>query len=143
MNPGFIRVTPQLLIPRSEISFRSSRSGGPGGQNVNKVESRVELIFDVTNSPSLTDQQRSSISAALKNRMDSNGILHLTSQRSRSQWENREIVVAEFSRLLKVAVKPGKKRIHTHPTKAGREKRLKQKKVISEKKRTRRIFEAD
>jgi ribosome-associated protein len=143
MNSGFIRVTPQLVIPHSEISFRSSRSGGPGGQNVNKVESRVELIFDVNNSPSLTNQQRSKISLALKNKMDSNGILHLTSQRSRSQWENKEIVITEFSRLLKIAVKPGKKRIHTHPSKADREKWLKEKKVISEKKRTRRSFELD
>jgi len=140
MNISSLRVSPQLVIPLSEITFRSSRSSGPGGQNVNKVESRVELIFDVNNSRSLTDQQRRKISTALRNKIDSDGILHLTSQRSRSQWENKETVLAEFSRLIRSAVKPAKKRIRTHPSNAVKEKRLKEKKVVSEKKKMRRSF---
>ncbi len=137
MNLNSIQVTQRLSIPLSEISFRSSRSGGPGGQNVNKVESRVELIFDINNSPSLSDEQRLTISRLLKNKIDTNGILHLTSQRSRSQWENKEIVLAEFSSLLRTAIKPIKKRIRTRPSKAVKEKRLKEKKIVSEKKKTR------
>ncbi len=143
MNSKIIWVTPQLAIPLSEISFRSSRSGGPGGQNVNKVESRVELTFDIVNSQSLSDVQRAKVSKALRNKIDSNGILHLTSQKSRSQWENKETVLTEFSRLLKTAIKPSKKRIRTHPSKAVREERLKEKRIIARKKRTRGRFDLE
>jgi len=137
MDLNFIQITSRLAIPISEISFRSSRSGGPGGQNVNKVESRVELIYDVKNSPSLTEEQQEKIANSLKNKIDARGILHLTSQRSRSQWENKEIVLKEFSKLLRIAVKTAKKRIRTHPSNAAKEKRLKEKKIISHKKRVR------
>ncbi len=138
MNESGIQITEALAIPSWEINFRTSRSGGPGGQNVNKVESRVELIFDVRNSSSLSEGQRQKISVRLKNKIDLDGVLHLTSQSSRSQWENKEIVLSEFARLLRAAVKPAKKRIPTHPTKAAKEKRLKKKKIVSEKKRLRR-----
>jgi len=140
MAPNFIKITSQLVIPFSEINFRTSRSGGPGGQNVNKVESRVELIFDVGNSQSISEFQREKILSSLKNKIDSNRILHLTSQKSRSQWGNKEIVLSEFVRLLKHAVKPAKKRIATRPSKSVVEKRIKEKKIISEKKKTRRGF---
>ena len=125
------------VIPFSELRFRTSRSGGPGGQNVNKVESKVELLFDVAGSPSLTESQRARVGSRLRNRIDSNGILHLSSQLSRSQWENREIVVAEFTRLIASALKPSKKRVKTRPSKASKEKRLMKKKRHSEKKKLR------
>jgi ribosome-associated protein len=137
MRPNAVQITPQLVIPLSEIRFRSSRSSGPGGQNVNKVESRVELVFDVGSSPWFSDEQRQKISAALRNKIDAEGILHLTSQRSRSQWENKEMVIAEFIRLLRMALKPARERIRTHPPKAVKEERLKEKKITSEKKRGR------
>lgn len=125
------------IIPFSELRFRTSRSGGPGGQNVNKVESKVELLFDIAGSPSLTESQRARVRSRLRNRIDSTGILHLSSQSSRSQWENREIVAAEFIRLMAAAMRPKKKRVKTHPSKASKEKRLKAKKKLSEKKRLR------
>jgi len=137
MPPKFLRISPNLAIPLSEVEFRSSRSSGPGGQNVNKVESRVELVFDVAASISLTDEQRARILKSLKNKIDSDGRLHLTSQKSRSQWQNKETIVAEFSRLLNASMKPAKARIRTRPSKAIREKRLKEKRKISEKKKTR------
>ena len=137
MELNFIQISPQLSIPLSEISFRSSRSGGPGGQNVNKVESRVELIFDISKSPSLSETERQKIFDALKNKIDGDGVLHLTSQKSRSQWENKEIVTEEFSQLLRSALMPRKKRIRTQPSKSTREKRLKKKRIISEKKKRR------
>ncbi len=130
-------ISNSMVIPSSELRFRTSRSGGPGGQNVNKVESKVELLFDVACSPSLTGSQRARIHGRLRNRIDSAGILHLSSQSSRSQWENREIVVAEFARLMRAALKPAKKRVKTRPSKASKERRLKTKKKHSEKKRRR------
>lgn len=133
-----IHISEDILIPFSELSFRTSRSGGPGGQNVNKIESRVELKFDVEHSPALSDEQRVKVLTHLRNKVDSKGILHLVSQSSRSQWENKEIVVAEFSRLLGAALKPVKKRIPTRPSKVVKEKRLKKKRILSEKKKLRR-----
>jgi ribosome-associated protein len=126
-----------VVIPASELEFRTSRSGGPGGQNVNKVESKVELLFDVSKSPSLSAEQRARLFARLGNRIDSDGILHLSSQVSRSQWENKETVVSEFAGLLKAALKPVKKRVKTRPSRNSREKRLKKKKIHSEKKKSR------
>ncbi len=132
-----IVITGSLAVPSSEINFRTSRSGGPGGQNVNKVESRVELLFDVEHSATLTEDQRRKILAKLKNKIDSNGVLHVTSQTSRSQWENKETAVQEFVRLLKLSLKTAKKRVPTRPSKTAKEKRLKKKKIHSETKRLR------
>lgn len=137
MKTEDLAILPGITIPISELEFRTSRSGGPGGQNVNKVESKVELLFDAANSPSLTGAQRSRLMERLKSRIDSFGVLHLSSQVSRSQLANRELVVGEFVRLVRVALKPAKKRIKTHPSKASREERLKRKRIRSEKKKFR------
>lgn len=137
MKSNDLVISSGTIIPFSELSFRTSRSGGPGGQNVNKVESKVELLFDVAGSPSLTDNQRARVRSRLRSRIDSSGILHLSSQSSRSQRENREFVVAELARLIGSALKPAKKRVKTRPSKASKEKRLKAKKRHSEKKRLR------
>ncbi len=138
MTQDGIRISENVLIPFSELIFRTSRSGGPGGQNVNKVESRVELRFDLENSPSLSDEQRARVRTRLRNKIDSRGVLRLVSQLSRSQWENKEIVVAEFGRLMAAALRPVKKRVATHPSKLTKEKRLKKKRILSEKKKFRR-----
>ena len=137
MKTQDLAILPGITIPVSELEFRTSRSGGPGGQNVNKVESKVELLFDAANSPSLTGAQRSRLMERLKSRIDSFGVLHLSSQVSRSQLANRELVVGEFVRLVRVALKPAKKRIKTRPSKASREERLKWKRIRSEKKKYR------
>ncbi len=137
MKTHDLPICPGVAVPLSELEFRTSRSGGPGGQNVNKVESKVELLFDVANSSSLTDSQKSKVFQRLGNRIDSAGVLHLSSQASRSQLDNRNIVLAEFSRLMAAALKPAKKRIRTRPSKASKEKRLKSKKMRSEKKKFR------
>lgn len=137
MKTQDLAILPGITIPVSELEFRTSRSGGPGGQNVNKVESKVELLFDAANSPSLTGAQRSRLMERLKSRIDSSGVMHLSSQISRSQLANRELVVGEFVRLVRVALKPAKKRIKTRPSKASREERLKWKRIRSEKKKYR------
>ncbi len=132
-------INDSLGIPKSELRFRFARSGGPGGQNVNKVETRVELLFDVTNSPSLRDDQRQTIIAHLKSRVDTEGILHVIAQASRSQWKNREDAVERFADLLRSALKPRKKRVATKTTRAAKEKRLESKKRRGEVKRMRKF----
>lgn len=132
-----IEITKGLLIPMSEVRFRTSRSGGPGGQNVNKLETRVELEFNVLSSPRLSDHQRARIIEALASRIDSSGILRIVSSESRSQWKNKQQAIEKFAKLLRKALTPRKKRIRTGPSKASRERRLEQKKRQSEKKRLR------
>ena len=132
-----VEITRTLIIPLSELRFQFARSGGPGGQNVNKVSTRVELLFDVANSPSLRDEQKQRVLMSLKSRIDSHGVLRLTSDESRSQWRNREDVVQKFVALLKKAVAPMRKRIKTKPSASAHEQRMKSKKVRGEKKKMR------
>ncbi|MBI1729216.1 aminoacyl-tRNA hydrolase [Candidatus Acetothermia bacterium] len=136
-----IVINAQLEIPLAEISFRFSRSGGPGGQNVNRVESRVELVFDLANSPSLSDEQRQILMERLKTHLDQEGFLHIVSQTSRSQVKNREEAVTRFQALLQFALKPRKKRKPTRPSRASKERRLQEKKRRGEAKKSRKSHE--
>lgn len=133
-----IDISKTISIPLSELSFRFSRSSGPGGQHANKAETRVELLFDVANSPSLTDAQRRRVMRRLSNRVDSDGVLHVTSQATRSQKENRERAIERFQQLLERALQPKKKRKKTKPSKSADERRLREKKRRSEIKKLRR-----
>lgn len=130
-------ITNNLTIPLSELTFRSSRSGGPGGQNVNKLETRIELLFDVARSPSLTADQRELILKHLHSKIDAEGILRIVSQESRSQWKNKQDAVNKFVLLLRGALKPRKKRVATKPSKTSKAKRIEGKKIRGETKRTR------
>ena len=136
-----ITINDHLNVPRSELHFRFARSGGPGGQNVNKVETRVELLFDVAQSESLSEDQRRHVFEALGLQIDSKGILHVTAQESRSQWRNREIAVERFIRILQKALRPPKKRIATKTPDASKQKRLSAKKRRSEIKQLRKVRE--
>ena len=117
-----------LIIPLSELRFRYSRSGGKGGQNVNKVETKVELLFDIVNSPNLSENQRDLILRNLKSHIDADGMLHIVSQQSRSQWKNREIVKKRFVALLQSALRIRRKRRATKTPAGAIERRLKEKK---------------
>jgi ribosome-associated protein len=132
-----IRINDHLTIASHELSFQTSRSGGPGGQNVNKLETRVELLFDVRQSHSLTEKQRAILTENLRSKLDSDGVLHVVSQESRSQWQNKQTAIEKFAQMLRSALKPRKKRVATKPTRAAKEKRLKFKKHKSEKKQLR------
>jgi ribosome-associated protein len=132
-------INEHLAISISELQFRFARSSGKGGQNVNKVETRVELLFDVTSSPSLSKTQRDRIFHELKSYIDSEGTLRLVAQESRSQWKNREGAVGHFVELLRKALTPRKKRIATKIPTEVREKRLEKKKLRGEIKRLRRV----
>lgn len=130
-------VNPQLSIPRSELTYRATRSGGPGGQHVNTSSTRVELLWHVAESPSLTDVQRARILSKLRNRIAEDGVLRLTSSGTRSQLQNKEDVTERLARLIDQALHQPKPRRKTKPSKASKEARLQEKKRRSETKRRR------
>jgi ribosome-associated protein len=119
-----IQITETVAISPTELHFQFSRSSGPGGQHVNRTASQVELTFDVLNSPSLNEAQRARVLSKLKSYIDTRGILHLTSQTTRSQHRNRTEVVERFTLLLQRALHVPKRRIATQPSAAAEARRL-------------------
>lgn len=130
-------INPQVSIPRAELTFRATRSGGPGGQHVNTSSTRVELLWDVAASPSISDEQRARILVKLGKRIADDGVLRLTSSGTRSQLQNKEDVTERFARLIEQALHQPKARRKTKPPKASKEARLEQKKRRAETKRRR------
>lgn len=117
-----------------ELVFCASRSSGPGGQNVNKVNTKVELRFDVMKSAVLSEEEKSLILNKLKGKINSDGILIITSQEDRSQLKNKETAISKFYTLVSRALTPPKPRRSTKPTAASRLRRLTEKKKTGEKK---------
>ena len=129
------RPTSSLLF--SEFEFLTSRSSGPGGQNVNKVNTKVTLRFDVTNSQILTIEEKEIIKQKLITRLTTENVLILTSQEKRSQLQNKESVLAKFDKLLIKAFEKKKTRKPTRPSKGAIQNRIQKKKQNSEKKKWR------
>jgi len=128
----------RLAIPLSEVRFRFARSGGPGGQNVNKRETQVELIFDVAGSPTLGPRQRERILRKLASRIDAEGRLRLVATEERTQGRNREVAIERLRGLLAEALKPDPpKRRASRPSKAAVQRRLDDKKIRSRRKQER------
>ena len=123
------------LLP--EFRFQTSRSGGAGGQHVNKVETKVEVRFDIPNSKLLSEENKAKLLERLKPKLTFEGIISVTSQASRSQLKNKELAVKKLIKLLRKALKEPKNRKSTRPNRAAIEQRLKQKKSHSEKKQLR------
>ena len=132
-----LRINDQLSIPLAELRFRFTPSSGPGGQHANRSATRVELFFDVANSPSLSETQRERVLAEIKTHIDGEGVLRLVSQVSRSQVQNRQEATARFQELLIQALKPRMRRRATRVPRAERERRRGEKRRQSEKKQRR------
>ena len=132
-----LKVTKTLVIPSNEIKWRFSRSSGPGGQNVNKIESRVEIIFNLEDSKVLNYFQKEILKRNLKNKLLNNS-LRLAVQEHRNQLLNRHLALMKFNSIIKNALnKPSKLRKSTKPTKASQKKRVEVKKKRGELKKSR------
>ena len=134
-----LSVTPSLAIPRSELQYRATRSGGAGGQHVNTSSTRIELLWDLPGSTAVSDEQRERIRNKLAARLDSDGKVRVVSSEHRSQGQNREAADKRLAALVRQALVVQKKRKATKPTKSSKEKRLNEKKKHSDKKRNRKV----
>ncbi len=134
---ALLRVTDDLWIPRGELAYKATRSGGPGGQHVNTSSTRVELTWNVGASPSLSPEQRARVLEKLANRIDGEGVIHLASSEHRSQHQNREAATARLAELLAQALHVPKPRRKTRMPRAARESRLRAKRMRSDTKRSR------
>ncbi|MFK7801331.1 MAG: alternative ribosome rescue aminoacyl-tRNA hydrolase ArfB [Anaerolineae bacterium] len=136
-----IIITPNIIIPRSDLNFRFARSGGPGGQHVNTADTKAILSFDVANSAVLkngmSEAKFGRVLARLENRLDSEGVLQITCQETRSQLSNKEIAIERLKGILQGALIEPKKRKKTRPSQAAKERRLKAKKIRSDRKKGR------
>jgi ribosome-associated protein len=132
MDGESIRVTRSVVLPLSDVRFRTSRSSGPGGQHAQKSETRVEAVFDVESSEALTDAQKRRVLAK------AGPVLRAIAQDERSQLRNRELALERLVEQLRAALRVERKRVATRPTAASRERRLEQKRRRSETKRLRR-----
>jgi ribosome-associated protein len=132
-----------MTLPEDELRFTFSRSGGPGGQNVNRRETRVQLTFDVAASRALTDEQKRIVLAhvALRHLIVGAGVVQVTAETHRTQRGNMDAAVERLHALIAAALKPRRSRVRTKPTRGSKERRLQEKKRRSETKSRRRGHE--
>jgi ribosome-associated protein len=123
-----IEINRYTALSEEELLFKASRSSGPGGQNVNKLNTRITLFLDVANSPNLSDRQKMRLRTALSTRMDKHGVLRVVSQKHRTQEGNRRAALERLQGLLAEALKPEPVRKKTKVPVGARERRLREKK---------------
>jgi ribosome-associated protein len=133
-----IEITPEIAIDENEIQIDFTRSSGPGGQNVNKVSTAVQLRFDVEQSPSLPEEVRRRLVKLAGNRITKEGVLLIEASQFRTQEQNRQEALDRLVHLLRQAAHKPKIRKKTRPSKAAKQRRLEQKRRQGEKKRLRR-----
>ncbi len=133
-----IQISPSIQIDERELQFDFVRASGPGGQNVNKVATAVQLRFDIVHSPALASDVKGRLIRSAGKRVNADGVLLIEARRFRTQEANREDAIQRFVELLRRSLVPPKPRRKTRPTAASREKRLQGKKRKGEVKRTRR-----
>ena len=138
-DPDSLAVTPEISIPRAELTYRATRSGGPGGQHVNTSSTRIELLWDLSHSRAVSDEQRERLRSKLAPRLDSDGMVRVVASDSRSQQQNRVAADTRLAALVRHALHVPKKRRKTRPPAAAKERRIKAKKLRSERKRDRRV----
>jgi len=137
-DPNQLSVTPTLSIPRTELHYRATRAGGPGGQHVNTSSTRIELLWDLASSRAVDDDQRELLRTRLAARLDADGMVRVVASDRRSQQQNKKAAEERLASLVRHALHVPKKRRATKPTKAAKEKRLANKKKHSDLKRQRR-----
>jgi ribosome-associated protein len=135
---GYLEITPALFLPLTELDYRATRSGGPGGQHVNTSSTRIEVWWDVRASPSLTEELRARLLERLSRRLDTEGRLRVVASESRSQLRNREAATERLRELVASALVVPKPRKRTRPTRAAKAARLEAKRRRSALKRDRR-----
>lgn len=135
-----VEIADGVEIPDEELSFVTARSGGPGGQNVNKLETKVTVRFDVAGSPRLSEEQRQRLRERLATRITRDGVLQVSSQRHRTQAANRDAAIARLAELVREALAEETPRRPTRPSAASRRRRLDEKRRLSRRKRERAGF---
>lgn len=136
-----IRINKNIAIKESELTFKFIRSSGPGGQNVNKVATAVQLRFDFTSSESLTEEVKSRLKSIAGKKVTKEGVLIIEANRFRTQEKNRQDAIARLIVLIDKSSQKRKRRIRTNPTAASNQKRIEIKKRLSEKKNMRKYLD--
>ncbi|HZK76877.1 MAG TPA: alternative ribosome rescue aminoacyl-tRNA hydrolase ArfB [Candidatus Kapabacteria bacterium] len=134
---SFLQISERLRIPLDEIQISFTRSSGPGGQHVNKTSTQAELTFDLAHSPSISENDRIWLLDRLRSKLDSAGVLHVSSQEFRSQLRNKNAAVEKLRAMLERAMVRPKPRKKIKPSRAAKETRLRTKKIAGEKKKLR------
>jgi len=132
-----IRINKNITIKESELTFKFIRSSGPGGQNVNKVATAVQLRFDITSSNSFTEEVKTRLKSIAGRKVTKDGVLIIEANRYRTQEKNRQDAIARFIALIEKSSHKKKSRIKTNPSAASNQKRIETKKRLSEKKKMR------
>jgi ribosome-associated protein len=137
-DSNFLTIAPGVAVPRSELEYRASRSGGPGGQHVNTASTRIELLWNLETSRVLTEEQRARLRTRLASRLDSTGAVRVVSSARRSQQQNKQAADERLAALVRHALHVPKRRRVTKRPKAANERRLSEKKHRGTLKRDRR-----
>ena len=143
MDDGLLEITPTLGVPLAELTYRASRSGGPGGQHVNTSSTRIEVVWDIAGSPSLDEAQRARLLERLASRLDKEGKLRLVSGGTRSQLQNRMDVTERLAKVIAGGLHVPRPRKRTKPSRAAKAARLDAKRKRAGLKASRRRVERD